>query len=194
MKLKQEKRRLGGFQKRTHTDAHTRLNTLFSDKSNEHIKPLSYKTPTYMIHWQLLPCFSGGSVVTCSFDTWHLPFLPSTCLLNLTGSLKACVSCVLIISTPFVKKNKMCIFEKRTWGGKLKPHAASSLWRKFPAPVGEPDTPGVLELTLININFQTYCKCQCKHLQLTMHPCFLTPLWGFCIFIITSTIEDWRDD
>lgn len=67
---------------------HTQLYAVFSDESNEHIKPLSYKTPTYIIHWHLLPCFTGGSVVTCSFDTWHLPFLPSTCLLNLTGSLK----------------------------------------------------------------------------------------------------------
>lgn len=104
--LKQEKNKIAVLRfSNTHLLIHTQPYAHLNDKSNEHIKPLSYKTPAYIIHWHFLPCFSGGSVATCSFDTWQLPFLPSTCLLNLTGSLKASVSCVLIISTTFVKKN-----------------------------------------------------------------------------------------
>lgn len=45
-----------------------------------------------------------GSAVTCYFDTWQLPFLPSTCLRNLTGSLKASAHCVLIIRNPICQK------------------------------------------------------------------------------------------
>lgn len=57
--LKQNKknRQLRSFEAFKNT--RTPSDTLFSDKSNEHIKPLADETPAYIIHRHPLPRFSG---------------------------------------------------------------------------------------------------------------------------------------
>lgn len=166
--LKKEKKQtiafFWSFQEHTHThrQTHSLVTSQMSISNHSQTKLL----PT--LFTDILSLVSRvGSAVTCYFDTWQLPFLPSTCLRNLTGSLKASVHCVLIISNSICQKEYAY---SEHGGDKLYPMQPLLCGVTFPLQ-NFTYTLGLLEAP---INFQTRCKCVWKE----RNPWFMVISYG----------------